>query len=144
MKWLSRRIGPDGPHLCLCLSEDEYLKVVRKLKAPNPREWLANNAHATAHAFFHESNGLCLVVCLDLSKNFSLEDVAGLLAHEATHVWQEHVSHIGEHAPGKEQEAYAIQAVTGELFGEYLRRLAALNMICAHCNAKINLFKGDE
>lgn len=42
--------------------------------------------------------------------------IAGICAHEAVHVWQYIKEHIGEESPGMEQEAYAIQAITHQLF----------------------------
>ena len=61
-------------------------------------------------------------MCLRVEKDTSDPQVVGLIAHEATHVWQQYADHIGESFPGREQEAYAIQWVTQTLYEEYLRR----------------------
>lgn len=63
------------------------------------------------------------IVALDTSRSRNPIEIAGLLVHEAVHVWQEYCDSIGEAFPGKEQEAYAIQAIAQELMDEYSRRL---------------------
>jgi predicted Zn-dependent protease len=64
------------------------------------------------------------VVCVQGWENRDPIEIAGLLVHEAVHVWQEHAYSIGEDTPGSEQEAYAIQAVAQELLAEFARRQA--------------------
>ena len=52
-------------------------------------------------------------------------EVAGLLIHEAVHVWQGYARDLGEDNPGDEQEAYAIQSIAQELLAEFARRMGA-------------------
>ena len=63
-------------------------------------------------------------MCIAVTGNRLPVEVAGLLVHEAVHVWQEYADRIGETHPGREQEAYAIQAISQELMTEYARRVA--------------------
>lgn len=100
------------------------MNVMRRLKAPSIPRWLASErSKATSHFFSHEDHGLVAIVCLDGWQDLHPIEVAGLLVHEAVHVWQEHCDSIGERSPGSEQEAYAIQAISQELMAEFARRL---------------------
>ncbi len=65
------------------------------------------------------------MVCLRETEGRKPVEVAGLLVHEAVHVWQAYADHIGEAQPGREQEAYAIQCIAQELMAEFARRVAA-------------------
>lgn len=122
-KWLGRRISAPGPCLALCLSEKEYLHAMRHMEVSCPDQWMKTpQANATAHHF--SNNGkLIVVVCLGDTSGRNAVEIAGLLVHEAVHAWQEWCNFYGEDAPGKEQEAYAIQSLSQELMAEYARRL---------------------
>ncbi len=113
-RWLDRRIAAPGPWLALCLSEREHAGAMKRLKIKHPAPWVNPGAHATTHVLDTErGSGSACVVCLDWSfakKRPDLE-VVGLLIHEAVHVWQTYARRIGEHHPGDEQEAYAIQSI---------------------------------
>lgn len=123
--WLSRRIARPGPYLALCLSEADYRAVVRRLKPNDVPRWVNYRAGATTHTFRHMDGKACCVVCIDRHEGRNPIEVAGLLIHEAVHVWQEYCLDMGEHSPGVEQEAYAIQGIAQELLAEYARRMAA-------------------
>lgn len=121
--WLDRRIGRAGPFLALCLSQAEFDVAVRHLKLAAP-PYLNRGANATMHAFDGPA-GLACIVCLDGRGGRSGVEIAGLLVHEAVHVWQVWCDDIGELEPGREQEAYGVQAIAQELMAEYARRLHA-------------------
>lgn len=122
-RWLERRIAKPGPYLTLCLSEEELKHALRGM-----------TKHYVA---FPESGALCTTldhaktkeVCAVVSVSKHSQEfcnaieMAGLLIHEAVHVWQEYAQRMGEKSPGDEQEAYAIQAISQELLAEYARRL---------------------
>lgn len=81
---------------------------------------------ASAQLFTKEGeNKQCAIVCLaeDSQKTCNAIEIAGMLVHEAVHVWQYHAEKMGETKPGDEQEAYAIQAMSQELMAEYARRI---------------------
>ncbi len=123
-KWLDRRIAAPGPYLTLCLSQDEFDAVLKHLDIPHTQYLRTARADATTHHLHAPGKKLCSVVCLgDMSGRTGVE-IAGLLVHEAVHVWQEYADCIGENQPGCEQEAYAVQAIAQELMAEYSRRLS--------------------
>jgi hypothetical protein len=122
-RWLDRRIGREGPYLTLCTSEAEYSDVARRLGV-GTANWIGAHADATMHSFYGPK-GLCCIVCLgDVTGRDPIE-IAGLLIHEAVHVWQHWCDDIGETHPGAEQEAYGVQAIAQELLAEYARRIEA-------------------
>lgn len=121
--WLDRRIGRAGPYLALCLSQGEFREAMKQLKAPMIPHWVSPGANATMHSLEHEESGLCCIVCMDGHQGRDPIEVAGMLVHEATHVWQQWCDGIGESEPGREQEAYAIQCIAQELMAEFARRM---------------------
>lgn len=121
-RWLDRRIGALGPYLTLCLSEAELRAVTKRLGVEC--RWLAPGKDASVHSFAGP-RGLCSVVCLGDVRDRSGVEIAGLLIHEAVHVWQCWCEDVGETHPGSEQEAYGVQAVAQELLAEYARRIEA-------------------
>lgn len=123
--WLDRRIAAPGPYLALCLAEAEYLEAMRHCKVKNPNLWVNPGKHATAHCRLNPKGERVYVVCLDSWQGRDPIEVAGLLIHEAVHVWQGYAEQLGEEFPGSEQEAYAVQAIAQELLAEFARRIGA-------------------
>jgi hypothetical protein len=122
-RWLDRRLSLPGPYLALCLSQAEFDAALKHLKTVERSEWLATKiSNATTHFIDDENGRLCALVCIDQKDRTSIE-VAGLLVHEAVHVWRRHARSIGENAPADEQEAYAIQSISQELMAEFARRV---------------------
>ena len=50
-----------------------------------------------------------------------LHEVVGLITHEVAHAWQWIRESIGEKAPGRELEAYAMQSMVQECFMHFMR-----------------------
>jgi hypothetical protein len=122
-KWLDRRISAPGPYLTLCLSEDEYDGVMHYLKVKHYGSWISTpQASATSHHLTNQDGNLCCIVCLGDYKSQNAVEIAGILVHEAVHVWQEYADFYGEKNPGREQEAYAVQSIAQELMAEFARR----------------------
>lgn len=122
IEWLDRRIAAPGPYLALCLNEDQFKAACKHIKCPPPPFILNDWSHATAH-YFDGKRGQTVIVCLRDWEGRNPIEVAGLLVHEAVHVWQEYAERIGEQEPGREQEAYAIQAIAQELMAEFARQM---------------------
>lgn len=123
-RWLDRRIAAPGPYLTLVLSQEEYERAMRHCRIKHPGSWLKNShAHATTNFLDNAKGELVAVVSLAEWKGRDPIEVAGLLVHEAVHVWQEYCSRIGEAAPASEQEAYGVQSIAQELLAEFARRM---------------------
>lgn len=123
-KWLARRVAKPGPYLTLCLSKEE-LRVASKRLTDDVMPFPMSGALCST--FTNKgTNELCAIVSLSevAQKNRNAIEMAGLLIHEAVHVWQAYIEHMGETNPGDEQEAYAIQAISQELLAEYSRRIS--------------------
>jgi len=125
--WLDRRIAAPGPYLALCLSEEQFHDALRHCGIPAGSAPFLSSTHAdaTAHVMTNKQNNLVCVVCLGSCEGRSGIEIAGLLVHEAVHIWQNYAERIGETHPGTEQEAYAIQSIAQELMAEYARQTAA-------------------
>lgn len=119
--WLDRRIAALGPYLTLCLRRASYVSAMKHLNLPIVEAWVAAGKGATAHTAIRSNGDMVVVVCLRTTPR-PLTEVIGMLAHEATHVWQHYAQTIGERHPGDEQEAYAIQAITQELVQSFFEQ----------------------
>lgn len=122
VRWLDRRIACPGPYLALCLNQEQFDRVCKKLRIAAMPYIKNDYSNATAH-YISAGHGLTVVVCLRDFAGRNPVEVAGLLVHEAVHVWQAYASRIGEDHPGAEQEAYAIQAIAQELMAEFARQM---------------------
>lgn len=124
-KWLDRHISFAGPYLTLCTSEAEYLQALKDLGIHAVDSWVRNeHSDATVHFCENKSDGEdAAIVCIRTTEKLSPIQVAGLLVHESVHVWQRYCQRIGEHSPGLEQEAYAVQAISQSLMEEYASRI---------------------
>jgi hypothetical protein len=123
IRWLDRRIARPGPYMTLCLTQQEFDSALKHCKVRDRPLWVNDNADATAHHLYNGEGDSVTIVCLrDWEKRSGIE-VAGLLIHEAVHIWQEYCIMLGEKNPGTEQEAYAIQAISQELMAEFSRKV---------------------
>ena len=102
----------------LCISEKEYLKEMKRLKIPKHQidPWLSSDATCHFLSNPNKPNKEIAIVCIDLSKEQSRAQKYALIVHEAVHIWQRIKELLGEKAPSKEFEAYAIQRLCLEMF----------------------------
>lgn len=96
-----------------CPSETAWNREMKRfgMKEPYP----VSDGRTTT--FFNANKGahFILVTIGAGGVNRSDVEITGLLVHEAMHVWQSILESIGEEKPGREMEAYAMQAITQEL-----------------------------
>jgi hypothetical protein len=118
-RWLSRTLV-QGPSLCLCLSEKEYHAAEKRADWPVDDDLWCHPASARVHMRFDCEDPVA-IVCLDIDPA-NIVAVAGCLAHEATHIWQDWLLSMGEAAPGDEISAYAVQNLVVLLMDEWVRR----------------------
>lgn len=121
VQWLDRRIACPGPFMTLCLTDAQFVKACKKIKKEPPPFVLNEWSHAATH-WFQGAQGLTVIVCMRGASGRDPIEVAGLLVHEAVHIWQQYCESIGEHRPGDEQEAYAIQAISQELMQSFVKQ----------------------
>lgn len=121
--WCDRDAFQLPLYYCVCTTDEQYQSVCEHMNLPadqrNP--WL-NNWHSGATTHFMENVSLgktCAVVCIDVGRSPSPIATAGLLVHEATHVYQETKRLLGETAPGKEFEAYVMQSISQNLMAAF-------------------------
>lgn len=125
-RWLNREVAHPGPFLTLCLSEAEYKAALKHCGVAANDAWIKTEwSDATAHYLDNTRGQRVAIVCIRVASSRTAIEVAGLLVHEAVHCWQDYCERIGEHRPGAEQEAYAIQSISQELMAEYARRIAS-------------------
>lgn len=123
IKWLNRNLAAHGPYLTLCTTQEQFNLALRHLKLNTHGPYVSNNAIATLHTFEHEKQVIVCIVCISKQDGRKPSEIVGTLVHEAVHVWQEYAKYIGEDSPGKEQEAYAIQAIAQQLVQAYSDQL---------------------
>lgn len=115
-----------GPYIVLCLSERDFRTALRELNVPKDRSpaWVDACASAACHTFTREGAMPTCVVCLRDAFGEDPIVVAGLLVHEAVHVWQTAREALTPtSAPGIELEAYAIQNISQELMRAFRDQL---------------------
>ena len=122
MTWLDRTLIR-GDFLCLCTTEAEFLKELKRTKSPaHWPKWIEDDALATTHYIVTGKGNRATLVCMTDKKMDGIP-AASLLVHEAVHVVQEYFRHIGEEQPSIEMQAYAIQEVSGQLMFAYADNL---------------------
>lgn len=116
-RWRNWDLMP-GPQITLVMSEADYAATCREMGIGTVPQW-AHPMRATTHVTENTAHGeMAFIVTMrpeDVAGKDAIE-VAALLVHEATHIWQYHKEHLGEREPSAEVEAYAMQAISQQLF----------------------------
>lgn len=109
-------------HFTLVRSEKAYLREMRRLAVPASEvpPWVKPGADATTYFVVHGDTGRhCAIVAIRGTEKHSGVQIAGLIVHEAAHVWQHCRDLMGNEKPSWEFEAYAIQGIAQDLMQLY-------------------------
>lgn len=114
MKYL--HMGPWPGFIGLCFDERVFQREMKRLNVRKPGNFLgSDHANATLHHLVSKSGQCMYILALGPTKGRSKEQVAGLVAHEATHIIQYMRKDIaGGKSLGREAEAYLVQMVVQE------------------------------
>lgn len=98
--------------LC-CLTAGEWREAQRHLRITKNQEPFIKSA-AMTHTFAQPGGAKVFVVCFNQLwvAGWTLPELIGALAHEATHVWQGIKEQINEPNPSHEVEACTVQWIT--------------------------------
>ena len=117
--WIDRGWQPVA--IGFCPSEKAWRRAMRLQNVTSDWPDVPNSGgHTELLKNIETGVGLILVVISGASERDPLE-VIMTIVHEAVHVWQFLCQHIGEHAPGIEMEAYAIEEISRGLVDAYCR-----------------------
>ncbi|GAA0809516.1 hypothetical protein [Cupriavidus gilardii] len=125
-EWLDRDLLRSPVYFTLCTNAAQFHAELRSMKVPRdtwPNFLTTARADATAHFFNNPAKDVCCIVCIHPDKDRDQIEIAGLLVHEAVHIWQETRDLIGERNPSPEFEAYAVQSISQRLMWEYRRQV---------------------
>lgn len=122
MEWIERRLLP-SPYVCLALTEEGFHKAMEACNVPEDQrgDFITRGKNATTHVLQRGDGDMACVVCLAGYEERTPIEVAGLLVHEAVHVWQTLRDDImSELKPGWECEAYSIQFISQRLMESFV------------------------
>lgn len=126
MKWLDRDLIT-GPYLFLATNEEQFRQALSHCEVPphkQPAEWLKPGKDGLATYLDNPKGELVCIISIATRPDIDGVQIAGLLVHEAVHVWQEFRERMGDTAPSREFEAYSIQAIAQRLMEAYADQLA--------------------
>lgn len=129
-EWLQRSLTTCAYFYCLCLTEEAYYKALDKLMVPlRDRPVFRKTPQSNATTQFipadkcDNTTAPIAIVCMSGWEKHEPVVIAGLLVHEAVHIWQAHAAYIGSfNDHGDEEEAYAIQWIAQQLMWSFMEQ----------------------
>lgn len=124
--WLDRTLFVNSSHYVLCTTEKQYRRALKHFRVQK-QDWppFATDSFVNATTHFFENmpcRKKASIVCVANYADKTPAQIAGLLCHEAVHIWQQTRADLGELSPSSELEAYAIQNLTQALIEEFERQ----------------------
>lgn len=122
-EWCDRSLINTPFSFTVCTTETAFHRLLGKLGIEHC-PWIKNTwSNATAHFYpADKDRAACALVCIRGWEGKDPIVVAGLLVHEAVHLWQEVCANLGEDHPSVEFEAYGIQWISQQLMWEFQRQ----------------------
>lgn len=124
--WLDRTLFVNSSHYTLCTTEKQFRRALKHFRVPKKEQppFVSDAfSNATTHFFENVPNQKkASIVCISDCSDRTSAQIAGLLCHEAVHIWQQTRTDLGETEPSAELEAYAIQNLTQSLIEEFERQ----------------------
>ena len=124
--WLDRTLFVNSSHYTLCTTEKQFRQALKHFRVPKKEQppFVSDAfSNATTHFFENVPNQQkASIVCISDCSDRTFAQIAGLLCHEAVHIWQQTRTDLGETEPSAELEAYAIQNLTQSLIEEFERQ----------------------
>lgn len=112
--WCDR--GWQPVHYGFCPSKKAWLREMRLMECDEP--FPETDGRCTT--FTKDGKARCVVTVREgAERDHSLTEIAGILVHEAAHVWQEVRLAMGEKSPSIEFEAYSMQVIFQELYSAF-------------------------
>lgn len=124
VKWIDRSLVLSPYCIGLCKTQESFKKELKRLKVDKPAEWITKGSDATTNFFERtDTHSYCCLVGIDsdyvAKRKIKPSEVAGILTHEAEHIWREIKKVLGEDKPSSEFEAYAVQNIAQRLIEAY-------------------------
>jgi hypothetical protein len=109
---------------CLFTRPKDYFDSLKKagIDKSDWGEFVPGDKGAATH-FWRFKDLQVLIVCMDRNCGKDPLQITSLLFHEAVHIWQELIKHMGEKEPSDEFMAYSIQWIGQQLCYEFRRQV---------------------
>jgi hypothetical protein len=115
-KWLAPDLVGNPLKVAVCMTEKQYMKVMKQMNITDIPKWVADGKDATVHHFEGKpERDYVTVFCMRVRDETTVVEFAGLVVHECVHIWQEICERLGESHPSREFEAYSIQWLTQQV-----------------------------
>ena len=120
--YISRALIISPVYMGICFNKKQFRNECKRLRIPKKiiPDFVNCNADAVTHIMKNKKNSIVCLVCIKKSKN--KVEMAGLLTHEAVHIWHEIKDYLRERDPSAEFEAICIQSIMQGLFKWYIKK----------------------
>ena len=139
LNWLERA-AVQTPYMVLCTDEKAFSAACGHMKiVPEdvPGKWINDDCDGTTHSFWKDDAAPACVVCVRKDEKASLCEIAGLLTHEAVHVYAT-MKTINKGMPWEDEElaAVCISHIFQQLMQDYLLQMGRTDKLPRRMPAK--------